>query len=291
MGAAKKVKWEKYEKYKTTDIEWLEEVPEKWNLRKLKTISKINVNSLLDSTDGYFEFDYVDIGNVTYESGVVGVERFIFRNAPSRARRIAKINDTIISTVRTYLKAIDFICKEKSDYVYSTGFAILQPIVGHVCPKYLNSFVKSSVFTNQVDMDSKGMSYPAINSTDLSNLLVIVPPLPEQTAIANFLDDKTTKIDEAISQKERLIALLKERKQILIQQAVTKGLDPNVKMKDSGIDWIGEIPQHWDVVANRILFKERKDPGREGLPLLSVSIHSAVSSEELNEEDNSQGRI
>lgn len=73
------------------------------------------------------------------------------------------------------------------------------------------------------------------------------PPLPEQTAIAHFLDDKTAKIDRAIAQKERLTALLKERKQILIQNAVTKGLDPTAKMKDSGIEWIGEIPEHWEV--------------------------------------------
>ena len=73
------------------------------------------------------------------------------------------------------------------------------------------------------------------------------PPLSEQTAIANFLDDKTAKIDQAIAIKEKEIALLKERRQILIQKAVTKGLDPNVKMKDSGVEWIGEIPEHWEV--------------------------------------------
>ena len=72
-----------------------------------------------------------------------------------------------------------------------------------------------------------------------------VPPKPEQTTIANFLDDKTAKIDRAIAQKERMIELLQERKQIIIQNAVTKGLDPNVKMKDSGVEWIGEIPENW----------------------------------------------
>jgi type I restriction enzyme S subunit len=74
-----------------------------------------------------------------------------------------------------------------------------------------------------------------------------VPPLHEQTAIANLLDDKTAKIDQAIAQKERMIELLKERQQIIIQNAVTKGLDPKVKMKDSGVEWIGEIPEHWEV--------------------------------------------
>ena len=75
----------------------------------------------------------------------------------------------------------------------------------------------------------------------------LVPPLPEQNAIAAFLDDKTAKIDRAIAQKEKMIALLKERKQIIIQNAVTKGLDPNAKMKHSGVEWIGEIPEGWEV--------------------------------------------
>ncbi len=80
-----------------------------------------------------------------------------------------------------------------------------------------------------------------------------VPPLSEQTAIANFLDDKTSKIDKAIAQKEKMIDLLKERKQIMIQNAVTKGLDPKVKMKDSGVEWIGEIPEHWEVKKLKFL--------------------------------------
>lgn len=86
-----------------------------------------------------------------------------------------------------------------------------------------------------------------ISYLDFRRFLFPFPPLPEQTAIAKFLDDKTAKIDRAIAQKEKMIALLKERKQIIIQNAVTKGLDPNAKMKDSGVEWIGEIPEGWEV--------------------------------------------
>lgn len=106
--------------------------------------------------------------------------------------------------------------------------------------------MKSNAFTEQVDLVAKGMSYPAINSTELSNLYLACAPADEQKLIAKFLDKKTTKIDEAIAIKERQIALLKERKQIIIQKAVTRGLDPNVPMKDSGVDLIWQIPAHWD---------------------------------------------
>ena len=115
--------------------------------------------------------------------------------------------------------------------------------------------------------------------------------MEDKVLIAKFLDEKTTQIDEAIAIKEQQIALLKERKQIIIQKAVTQGVDPDVPMRDSGVDWIGAIPAHWNVVANRALFSERLEPGEEGLPLLSVSIHSGVSSEEISEEENVRGRV
>lgn len=92
-----------------------------------------------------------------------------------------------------------------------------------------------------------------------------MPPPKEQTAIANFLDEKTAKIDKAIAQKEKLIALLKERKQIMIQNAVTKGLDPNVKMKDSGLEWIGEIPEHWECVKFKYIILTKARLGWKGL--------------------------
>ncbi|MGB0372882.1 MAG: restriction endonuclease subunit S [Opitutales bacterium] len=86
-----------------------------------------------------------------------------------------------------------------------------------------------------------------INYNHISDSLLPIPSKPEQIAIANFLDDKVGRIDEAIAQKERLIQLLNERKQIIIQNAVTKGLNPNAPMRDSGIEWIGKIPEHWEV--------------------------------------------
>ena len=81
-----------------------------------------------------------------------------------------------------------------------------------------------------------------LNSSIIKSLLLFLPSLIEQTRISNFLDRKTTQIDQAIAQKERLIELLKERRQILIHNAVTRGLNPNVRMKDSGVEWIGEVP-------------------------------------------------
>src|SRR5690606_15273489 len=127
---------------KDSGVDWIGEIPEHWEVRKLKQVCKININSLDERTNPNYEFEYIDIGSVTYENGIVSKEFFLFKNAPSRARRIAKEGDTIVSTVRTYLKAIDFVDKSKSNYIFSTGFAVLEPNKD-VYPKYLFSFIKS----------------------------------------------------------------------------------------------------------------------------------------------------
>lgn len=99
-----------------------------------------------------------------------------------------------------------------------------------------------------------------INYGHISDSILVIPPLSEQQKIAQFLDDKTAKIDQAVDLAEKQIALLKEHKQILIQNAVTRGLNPDVPLKDSGVEWIGQVPEHWDVQRSKFIFKkiERK---------------------------------
>lgn len=152
--------------------------------------------------------------------------------------------------------------------------------------RYLAYMLESRAFRQQVQRAVKGVKVYSISQSLLKDTEVLLPPIPEQSAIAAFLDGKCAKVDEAVRIKEEQIALLRERRQILIQQAVTRGLDPNAPMKDSGIDWIGQIPAHWEVKRHFALFQEIKKPGNASLPVLSVSIHSGVSKEELSEDDN-----
>jgi type I restriction enzyme S subunit len=143
----------------------------------------------------------------------------------------------------------------------------------------------------QFSLRANGITRYGISHGAIKNIWLILPCIQEQSMIANFLDCKTAKIDQAVAIKEGQIRLLKERKQILIQTAVTKGIDPNVPMADSDVEWIGEVPAHWNIVANRTLFKERVEPGQDDLPLLSVSIHSGISDDEVSEEENIRGRV
>lgn len=243
---AKKAEFKPYPEYKDSGIEWLGKLPEHWEVKRLKNIASINSEVLQETTDPKFELQYVDISSVNSTGEILDTTEMLFEDAPSRARRIVRNSDTIISTVRTYLKAITFINNPSGNLIVSTGFAVLRPSEG-VVPKYLFSLVRCEPFVEAVMANSVGVGYPAIAPTVLASLPAWIPPPEEQRAIASFLDRKTAKIDALISKKERLIELLKEKRTALISRAITKGLYPNVPMKDSGIEWVGEVPAHWGV--------------------------------------------
>ena len=173
--------------------------------------------------------------------------RLAVPNSPSRARRKVKQGDTIVSTVRTYLKAIAYIDQNESRLIASTGFAVLSAIRSILYPRYLYYWMRSDFVVDEICARSVGVSYPATNASEIGSIPIPTLPIIQQKSIANFLDRKTAAIDTLIAKKQRLIQLLEEKRTALINQAVTKGLNPNASMKDSGISWIGDIPEHWEV--------------------------------------------
>jgi type I restriction enzyme, S subunit len=243
-----------YSAYKDTGFEWLREIPAHWQIKRLKDAVKLNPDVLPEDTTPDWPLQYLDIGNVDSAGLIINVEELIFERAPSRARRKVRDGDSIISTVRTYLKAIAFLESPPDNLIISTGFAVLRP-VGSIYPKFLWRMLQSTHFIDAVVSHSEGVSYPAISPTNLAALPVWTPALREQEAIVTFLDQETAKIDALVAKKERLIELLQEKRAALITCAVTKGLPStgsgqatsNVPMKDSGVDWLGQIPAHWEV--------------------------------------------
>lgn len=247
----------RYPEYKDSGVEWLGEVPGHWKAVPLKTVSTHNDDVLDESTAPDAEIAYVDISSVDGISGIKSKEDMLFAAAPSRARRRVKHGDVIVSTVRTYLKAIARIRNPEDNLVVSTGFAVIRPR-GELAPDFLGHLVSAGFFVDQVIARSTGVSYPAINASELVAIPVPFPPLPEQTQIAAFLDRETAKIDALVAEQRRLMDLLKEKRQAVISHAVTRGLNPDAPMKSSGIEWLGEVPEHWDCasltrVASRIV--------------------------------------
>ena len=234
-----------YPLYKPSGVEWLGEIPTHWEVRRLKYLATVNDETLPENTAPNMEITYVDIGNVDSVKGITGAEHLVFEDAPSRARRVVRQGDVIVSTVRTYLKAITRIESTNANLIVSTGFAVIRP--RQLDDTFVTYALSSPSFVERVVAHSVGVSYPAINASDLACFDVVFPPVPEQRAIAAFLDRETAKIDALVSKKVRLIELLQEKRTAFISHAVTKGLDPYVPVKDSGVEWLGEIPAHWEV--------------------------------------------
>ena len=205
---------------KDSAIEWLGAVPEHWEVRRIKEVAYINKKALTDKTPNDYEFDYIDIGSVTYGFKGFSSERMTFENAPSRARRIVKRGDTIISTVRTYLKAITSIDDDYTDLIVSTGFAVVSPRK-FLFSKYFSYLSTSNFIIDKICALSTGVSYPATNASVIADLFCIIPPLSEQKVIADYLDTKTAQIDQIIQTINTQIEKLQELRKTLINDVVT----------------------------------------------------------------------
>jgi len=251
-------RFKRYPAYKESGVEWLGEIPAHWSAKRLKLCALLNPQVLPENTDPTREIVYVDIGGVDNLGRILELEHVTFASAPSRARRLVRDGDVIVSTVRTYLRAIAAIRTPHPAMVVSTGFAVIRP-EKELTSGYAAYALRAPYFVERVVANSRGVSFPAINESEMATFSLAIPPEPEQRSIAAFLDREAAAIDELVATNERLIELLTEERTALITRAVTKGLDPNIPMKDSGVEWLGEIPTHWEV--NRTKFAARLRSG------------------------------
>jgi len=277
-----------YPVYKDTGEYWMGSIPEHWKILKLKHIffeKKKVLNPSLNSGS-------ISFGKVVYKD-----DEKIPESTKSSYQEVLK-GEFLINPLNLNYDLISLrIALSEINVVVSSGYIVLKNS-RELDKKYFN-YLLHRYDVAYMKLLGSGVRQ-TISFNHIANSLLAFPPLGEQTTIANFLDEKTAKIDKAIAQKEKLIELLKERKQIIIQDLVTgkkvwndaqQAWTAPSKTKDSGVEWIGEIPEEWNTVSNRELFVETKIPGRKGLPLLSVSIHSAVSDEELSDDENIRGLI
>ena len=244
-----------YPKYKPSGVEWIGDVPEHWEVKRLKYSASINDEVLAETTDPDLELSYVDIGSVHPVDGITSAETMVFEDAPSRARRIVRDGDTIVSTVRTYLRAIAPIRDPAPNTIVSTGFAVVRP--RSVSPRFMSFALSEPGFIEAIVARSVGVSYPAVNAPEIGMLPIPIPEAAEQQAIADFLDREMAKIDTLIAKQRMLIKRLKEKHAALITRTATRGLppdaardaglDPYRKLKPSGVGWIGNVPEHWDI--------------------------------------------
>jgi len=244
---------QKYTAYKDSGVEWLGEIPKDWKSERLASI--LNNVAERNRTD-------LPLLSITREKGV------ILRDMDNEEENHNFIPDDL-SNYKVLRKGQFGMNKMKAwqgsygiseqDGIVSPAYFIFQ-IREDIDSRYFHLAIRSRLYISFFGSASDGVR---IGQWDLSrdrmkNIQFLIPPLPEQTTIAAFLDRKTTLIDQAIGIKQKQIELLKERRQILIHNAVTRGLNPNVKLKDSGVEWIGEIPEHWEVRRIKTLTRVKR---------------------------------
>ncbi|ELV2771211.1 restriction modification system DNA specificity domain-containing protein [Enterobacter cloacae] len=237
-------KYKAYPEYKDSGVEWLGEVPNHW-----KTVSISRLFSRVKRT-GYKEKEllsvYRDYGVIPKSS------RDDNNNKPSEdlsPYQLVQSNDLVMNKMKAWQGSIAI---SECEGIVSPAYFVYQPnnsLFELAHPKYVHYLLRNPIYVTQYLSRSKGIR---VNQWDLDpdefrNIEILLPSKVEQEKIYSFLDHETAKIDNLIEKQQQLIELLKEKRQAVISHAVTKGLNPDVPMKDSGVDWLGEVPEHWGI--------------------------------------------
>jgi type I restriction enzyme, S subunit len=234
--------YQPYPKYKLSGVEWLGEVPEGWEVKPLKTAT----NLLTKKSEG--RRNAIGLENIESWSG-----RYIETETEFDGEGVAvEAGDILFGKLRPYL-AKALLVTEPSDAV--GDFHAMRP-QRETHAQFLLYQILSKEFIVMVDGSTFGSKMPRASWEFVGKMPLPLPPLPEQVQIAAFLDRECGKLDALQAKQERLIELLKEKRQALISHAVTRGLDPTTPLKPSGIEWLGDVPEHWEVIKMMMILKQ-----------------------------------
>ncbi|HEC2889100.1 TPA: restriction endonuclease subunit S [Campylobacter jejuni] len=234
--------------FKESGIEWLGEIPEHWEV--------VKINKIVTFVNGYaFEnFDFNPIFEIpVIRIGDMQKEKILYDNCLKTKEKeklkqfLISNNDILIALSGATTGKIAFCNTDNKAYI-NQRVAIVRSKL-----KLVKYYFLTRGFSLLIELACNGSAQPNISTKEIGEFKIPLPPLKEQEQIANFLDEKCEQIANFTEKKEKLITLLKEQKQALINETITKGLDKNINFKDSGIEWLGEIPQHWEVVKIKFL--------------------------------------
>jgi len=242
---------QKYPEMKDSGVPWIGEIPKHWNVKQLRYVVKEIVSGPFGSD--LKKESYVSKGYKIYGQEQVISEDLTFGNYYISKEKFEKMrrfrvqrDDILVSCVGTFGK-IALVPKNSEEGIINPRLIKIDSLQTQILPKFLYTYLKSSIVFAQLDELSRGGTMDIINSSILSGILVFLPPINEQKEIITFLNTKTSKINNEISKNQKLVKLLNELRQSTINHAITKGLDDTVPMKDSRIEWIGKIPLKWNV--------------------------------------------
>lgn len=228
---------ERYNEYKDSGVQWLGEIPSHWGLRRTKYVWQ--------ETDNRSEFGSEQLLSVSQYDGVREAQSDS-RSESLKGYKIVKQDELVINIMLAWLGGLGV---SKHEGIVSPAYCVYK-LQDAQNPRFLHYLYRTPIYLAEFARHSTGIvpSRWRMYTDDFGEVLTLLPPIEEQNAMVAYLDTATAKIDEAIAQQQKMIDLLNERKQIIINNAVTKGLNPDAPTKDSGIEWIGEIPEHWDMI-------------------------------------------
>ncbi|WP_283629435.1 restriction endonuclease subunit S [Shewanella baltica] len=249
----------KYDSYKDSNADYSGLIPVDWNLVPIRAIFEERNEKNSGPKTEYILSVTRDRGVIPYdEKGAIG------NNKSENIERYKLVyeNDLVINKMNVVIGSLGL---SKYFGALSQVYIVLRPKTEEFSIRYYAYLFHNEPFYKSLIRYCTGIMElrESLNKDQFKQLYLPFPSIEVQVLIANFLDQKTAQIDEAIAIKEQQINLLKERKQIIIQQAVTQGLDPNVPMKDSGVEWIGKIPEHWQIIRFKNLFSQSRLPVRK----------------------------
>ena len=258
---------ERYSEYKDSGVQWLGEIPKHWEIKKAKYIWQELFSLSEKGNEGLL--------SVSQNDGITKARNDSRSESLIGYKKVSKDN-LVINIMLAWMGGLGV---SAYDGIVSPAYCVYK-LTDDYNPKFMHYLYKTPQYLAEFARRSTGVipSRWRMYTDDFGQVLTIIPPLPEQQSIAAYLDAITGKIDKAIAQQQEMIDLLNERKQIIINQAVTKGLNPDVSMKDSGMEWIGQIPEHWEICKLKYLFRRIADGTHfspstveEGYPYITAS--------------------
>lgn len=273
-----------------TRLAWVDALPKSWVAKPLRATADYVVSNVdkvpVDDEIPVRLCNYTDVYNNEFIT--LGLD---FMQATATEIEIAKfglvIDDVAITKDSESWDDIGIpalVRETADDLVCGYHLALIRPRKQQMDGAFLFRCLQAKPIRVQLELAANGVTRFGIPKSDIGAMILPVPPLAQQRAIANYLDRETARLDAVVAAKERVLGLLAEKRRALITRAVTRGLDPRVPLRDSGISWLGEIPAHWETRRTAWLFRERDERGEPELPLLEVSINAGVVLREFSNE-------
>lgn len=276
-----------YLAYRDSGVEWIEQVPEHWARASIKHVLSAPITDGPHETPVFIDdgVEFLSVDGIQEGELVFDGKRFISLEDHARFCKKAKpqLNDVLVGKSASVGKVARV--KTSADFNVWSPLAILRSNPEKCDPAYLEFALKADTAQQQIMLAGNTSTQANIGMDRLASVGIPLPPIGEQRQLTHVVDLENIRIEALIAKKTRFIELLKEKRHAIIDHSVTQGLNPDAPLRNSDVEWLGDIPAHWEVRRMASIFREAIRPGDPDLPILSISIHDGITDNEVAQED------